>query len=94
MAHEAKTTTDRFAIQKWVEKRGGKPATVKLANKAGKVTILRIHFTGRGNDDELQDISWDDFFKAFDQHKLAFLFQEKTADGKESRFFKFVRRPK
>lgn len=94
MAHEAKTTTDHSVIQKWVEKRGGKPATVKLANKEGKVTILRIHFTGRGNDDELQDITWDEFFTAFDKHSLAFLHQEKTADGKESRFFKFVRRAK
>lgn len=92
MAHEATTTTDHSIIQKWVEKRGGKPATVKLAKKEGKVTILRIHFHGRGNDAELQDITWDDFFKAFDQHNLAFLHQEKTADGKESRFFKFVRR--
>lgn len=92
MAHEATITSDHLVIKQWVEKRGGKPATVKLANKEGKVTILRIHFAGRGNDDELSDISWEDFFKAFDEHNLAFLHQEHTADGKESRFFKFVRR--
>lgn len=94
MAHEAKTTADYSVIQQWVEKRGGKPATVKLANKEGRVTILRIHFPGRGNDDELQDITWDEFFKAFDHHNLAFLHQDKTAEGKESRFFKFVRASK
>lgn len=92
MAHEATTTTDHGMIQEWVEARGGKPATVKLANREERVTILRIHFPGRGNDDELRDITWDEFFTAFEEHNLAFLHQDKTADGKESRFFKFVRR--
>ncbi|MBI1862688.1 hypothetical protein HYS00_01060 [Candidatus Microgenomates bacterium] len=94
MPQSATITTDHSVIQEWVEKRGGKPATVKLANREGKVTILRIHFPGRGNDDELEDISWTDFFDAFDKHNLAFLHQETTADGKDSRFFKFVRRAK
>jgi hypothetical protein len=38
-------------------------------------------------------IEWDEFFATFDEHKLAFLHQDKTADGKPSRFNKFVSRP-
>ena len=37
-------------------------------------------------------VSWNDFFEKFDESKLAFLYQDKTKDGKESRFFKFVER--
>ena len=40
----------------------------------------------------LEKISWDEFFEKFDDSDLAFLFQEKTAAGKTSRFHKFVDR--
>jgi hypothetical protein len=89
---ESKTTTDHDAIRKWVEDRGGRPASVKDTGSGGTPGILRIDFPGRGDDDALQEISWDDFFKGFDENNLAFLYQEKTADGSESRFNKFVRR--
>ena len=52
--------------------------------------ILRVDF--REPDDKLEPISWDEFFETFEDRKLAFLHQDKTADGKESRFFKFVKR--
>jgi len=34
----------------------------------------------------------EEFFKIFDENKLAFLYQDKTADGETSRFCKFVER--
>ena len=43
-------------------------------------------------DDELQEISWADFFGKFEKEKLAFLYQDRTADGSVSRFHKFVQR--
>jgi hypothetical protein len=48
--------------------------------------ILRVDFAEP--EDNLEPIPWD----AFEDRKLAFLHQDQTADGKESRFFKFVRR--
>ena len=58
--------------------------------KAARAGILRIDF---GKPEEgLKKISWEDFFKVFDERKLAFLYQDKTADGKMSRFNKFVAR--
>ena len=51
--------------------------------------LLRIKFR---DDEDLEDIGWDDFFEKFDEEKLAFLYQDKTADGGKSRFFKFVER--
>lgn len=56
----------------------------------GKGGVLRIDFGE--SDEELEEVSWDEFFKIFGQNKLAFLYQDKTKDGKTSRFSKFVER--
>ena len=91
MAGESKTTTDRAVIRKWVEARGGKPATVKGTGDRDEAGILRINFPG-GDEDRLEEISWDEFFEKFEEKKLAFLYQDETSGGQESRFFKFVSR--
>jgi hypothetical protein len=90
--NESKTTTDCDEIRRWAEERGGKPATVKGTESGGEdAGILRINFPG-GEEDRLEDISWDDFCEKFESEKLAFLYQEQTKDGSESRFFKLVSR--
>jgi hypothetical protein len=40
----------------------------------------------------LDAIEWDEFFRTFDENNLAFLYQERTATGRKSRFAKFVDR--
>ena len=90
--HASKVTTDHDEIRRWVEKRGGRPATVKRTEKGGEPGVLRIDFPGYSGEDTLEEISWDDFFKKFEEAKLAFVYQETTADGKPSRFSKLVRR--
>lgn len=89
---EAKTTTDHDTIRKWAEERGGKPSAVAATHDNDDAGILRIDFPGRGDDNALEEISWDEFFEKFDEKHLAFLYQEKTKDGSTSRFFKFVAR--
>ena len=84
------TTTDHNQIRKWIEQRGGTPTVVKGTEGKDGEGILRVDFAEP--DEKLEPISWDGFFKTFDDRKLAFLHQDKTADGKESRFFKFVKR--
>ncbi|MBO9612891.1 MAG: hypothetical protein J7619_09365 [Dyadobacter sp.] len=84
-------TRDHDTIRAWVEKRGGVPSVVKgTAKKKDGDGILRIDFPGYSGEDSLQEISWEEFFRKFDESQLEFLYQEKTADGKESRFNKFV----
>ncbi len=87
-AHDAKTTTDHDEIRRWAEERGGKPASVRGIGD-GEAGVLRIAFT---DNEDLEAIDWDEFFDKFDEADLAFLYQEKTAEGKPSRFFKFVER--
>ena len=92
MASESKTTTDHKTIQAWSEARGGKPATVKSTEKDGEAGVLRIDFPGYSGAGSLEEISWKEFFQKFDEKKLAFLYQEQTSSGEESRFFKLVSR--
>jgi hypothetical protein len=87
---ESHTTTDHKKIRNWATERGGKPATVSETEENGHAGILRIDFSPK--DEGLEEISWDEFFDKFDEAKLAFLYQDKTKDGKISRFHKFVSR--
>ncbi|WP_424134538.1 hypothetical protein [Roseomonas chloroacetimidivorans] len=84
------TTTDHKVIKEWIEARGGRPSVVAGTEGDDGEGILRVDFGPK--EDKLEEISWDEFFQTFEDRKLAFLHQDKTADGKESRFFKFVRR--
>jgi hypothetical protein len=88
----AKTTTNHAEIKRWVEERGGRPATVKSTEEAGTPGILRIDFPGYSGEDTLETVDWDAWFDVFDANELAFLHQDKTADGKQSRFNKLVSR--
>jgi hypothetical protein len=90
-SQESNVTTDHEQIRRWVEERGGIPATVEGTESADEAGILRIDFPGRGEDAKLKHISWDEFFEKFDDAGLAFLYQDTTADGDTSRFSKFIR---
>ena len=89
---ETKTTTDHDEIRRWVEEHGGKPATVKGTEGDGDVGVLRIDFPGGTGEDQLEHISWDEWFDKFEQENLAFVYQERKSSGEDSTFFKLVRR--
>ncbi|MEW5792210.1 hypothetical protein RG903_00930 [Thermithiobacillus tepidarius DSM 3134] len=92
MASESKITTNHDEIRRWVEQRGGHPARVKGTGKGSDEGLLRIDFPGYSGGDSLEEISWEDFFDKFEEKELAFLYQDKTAGGEESRFSKLVSR--
>jgi hypothetical protein len=82
-------TTDHNKVREWIEERDGRPAIV-VATKNGSSGLLRIDFGDK--DEGLEEISWDEFFKIFDDNNLAFLYQDEAATGGLSRFSKFVDR--
>lgn len=88
----AKTTIDHPTIQKWVEQRGGHPAHVKATGSSADPGVLRIDFPGFSGEGKLEQIGWDQFFESFDRNELAFIYQDRTRGGKESRFNKLVSR--
>jgi hypothetical protein len=87
---QAKTTTDHNEIRQWIESRQGRPTVVDGTQGKDGEGILRVDF--QEPDAKLDEIPWDEFFKTFEDRKLAFLHQDETAGGKPSRFFKFVHR--
>jgi hypothetical protein len=82
----SKTTIDHDTIRTWVQKHGGCPAHVKSTGGKDDPGILRIDFPGFSGQQTLEQISWDQFFEAFDENELAFVYQD------ESRFNKLVSR--
>ncbi|HEX8768981.1 MAG TPA: hypothetical protein VF714_11455 [Jatrophihabitans sp.] len=85
------TTTDHDVIRAWAEARGGRPATVSGTEDSGQGGgVLRIEFDA--SEDRLDDSNWDEFFKVFDDRRLAFVYQEQTSDGETSRFNKLISR--
>jgi len=92
MSAEAKTTTNHAEIKRWVEERGGNPARVKSTSSSRSSGVLRIDYPGFSGEETLEPITWEEFFKGFEENKLAFLYQEETKSGEESRFSKLIDR--
>ena len=66
MAGESKVTRDHDEIRRWIEERGGRPAGVIGTGGKGDPGMIRVDFPGFSGEGSLQELSWDDFFKAFD----------------------------
>ena len=88
----SKTTQDHDTIRKWAETRGAQPAEVRGTHKRNQPGILRFCFPNarNRNDENLQEISWDEFFEKFDNNGLELIYQEKTAGGARSTFNKLI----
>jgi hypothetical protein len=68
----------------------GRPSRPAWPGRRNEGGILRIDF--REPDEGLEEIDWETFFEVFEDRKLAFLYQDETADGGTSRFNRFVSR--
>jgi hypothetical protein len=79
-------TQDHDVIRQWAEQRDATPATVEGTEHADHLGVLRFDFGG--DDDRLQHVSWDEWFKTFDERGLNFIYQEHRSDGNESNFFR------
>jgi hypothetical protein len=86
------TTRDHEEIRRWAESRKAVPCEVAGTERGNEPGILRFEFPSarNHNDDKLKEISWEDFFKKFDENNLELLYQETTADGERSNFNKLI----
>jgi hypothetical protein len=89
--HTSHVTTNHDEITQWVEERNGQPAIVK-GTENGRSALLRIDYPGFTGEETLEAVSWQEFFRIFDENNLAFLYQNRTADGDLSRFSKLIDR--
>lgn len=78
----SKITKNKEKIREWAEERKGKPTRVK-----GTKDLLRIDFP---DDENLEEITWEEFFEVFENKGLSLLYEEETANGDKSRFNKLV----
>lgn len=81
---ESQKTTDHEDAWKWIESRGGKPATVKGTESGQAAGLLRVEMPASASHPPLTPISWYDFFEEIEEENLAFLHQEHTADKKRA----------
>jgi len=88
-SRSARSTTDHDEIREWAESLRGRPAIVTSTARGGQGQgVLRIDFPGFSGEGTLQELSWDEWFRIFDEQDLAFLYQDKQ----NSRFNKLVSR--
>lgn len=78
-------TTNHEVIKEWAEARDATPATVEGTEHGDHLGVLRFDFGG--GSDNLEHVSWDDWFKTFDDRRLNFIYQEQKSDGSRSNFF-------
>ncbi len=89
---QATVTTDHDEIRRWAEERGATPACVRGTGGDGDIGMLRLDFPGYGGENSLQPITWDEWYRKFDERGLALLHQEQTARGVKSNFNKLIAR--
>jgi hypothetical protein len=68
------------------------PPGVKGTNGKGTAGVLVIDYPGYSGTQTLERINWEEFFQGFEENKLAFLYQDETKAGDDSRFSKLINR--
>jgi predicted HTH domain antitoxin len=79
-------TTDHEVIRQWAKSRRAVPATVPGTEHDGHLGVLRLDFPGYSGD-RLVEVSWAEWFEAFDKRRLNFIYQERRSGGERSNFF-------
>jgi len=85
----ANRTTDHAEIERWIEERQGTPAIIE-STWDGNTAVLRVDFGDPS--DSLIELSWEEFFRIFDESDQEFMYQTYTSDGRISRVYEFVDR--
>ena len=89
---QVRVLIDHDEIRRWAEERGARPARVKGTGGRNDPGLLRLDFPGFTGEDTLETISWDEWFRGFDENNLALIVEDRTATGQRSNFNKLVRR--
>lgn len=82
-------TRNPEVIRRWAEERGARPAAA-TRGPDGRPRVLTFDFPQGGREEGLEEISWDEWIRTFQDRDLIFVFQESTRDGRQSNFFRLV----
>ncbi len=89
---DLKITTDREEIRQWAKAHNGRPAVIRRPTRGGGVGIVDIDLAGVGNDEDVQPISWEDFFDYIEAHHLAFAYEKESRPGEQHWYHELVKR--
>ncbi|GLY23556.1 hypothetical protein [Micromonospora sp. NBRC 101691] len=81
-------TANHDVIQRWARARGAKPATITGTERDGRVGVLTFDLPGYRESRRLRQITWNDWFRTFDERRLNLIYQEQLRDGRPSNFFR------
>ena len=97
----AKTLTNRDDIRQWAEARGGNPMLMDTPDGTGTRTLLQLTFGQHAINTDANEgpdriggfhlVSWEEWFAALDEGKLAIRVSDDPAGGNEAEF-EFVER--
>jgi hypothetical protein len=80
-------TRDQRTIMAWAQQRDAVPVAVRGQGGAG-LDELRLDIRGASDDGAGERVSWDDWLRTFTMADLRFVYQERTADGNLSTFYR------
>lgn len=81
-------TTNHEVIRRWARARGAKPATIAGTERDGRAGVLTFDLPGYRENRRLRHITWNDWFRTFDERGLNLIYQEQLRDGRPSNFFR------
>ncbi|WDZ85515.1 hypothetical protein PVK37_03390 [Micromonospora cathayae] len=81
-------TTNHEVIQRWARARKAKPATIAGTERDGRAGVLTFDFPGYRQSRRLRPITWNEWFKTFDERRLNLIYQEQLRNGRPSNFFR------
>ncbi|NTV31490.1 hypothetical protein HGA91_05955 [candidate division WWE3 bacterium] len=92
------TTTDHAKVREWAQQNNAKPQLIDSPHSYGDKIGIRLDFPGRLDDADLsmkktvKDITWEEFFKLFDELGLAMEYADTTHAVEAINFYRFVKR--
>lgn len=75
---EVRRTTDHTLLRSVIEERDGYPAHVPESEGEGDQGLLRVGF--RDRDEDLKEISWEEFFAEFEEKGLVGIYADDGGD--------------
>lgn len=95
-----RATINHKEIKEWAQKYGGKPQIIDDPTAGFDLPGIRINFPGEGDDvfldkAKVRDISWDEFFKEFEDGNLGFVYMDEIVSNDPdslSRAYRFINR--
>lgn len=81
-------TTNHDVIRRWARERGAMPATISGTERQGRAGVLTFDMPGYREGGRIRAITWDEWFRTFDERGLNLIYQEQLRDGRQSNFFR------